>query len=839
MRLLGRLREPYRRAGDVTDQPQDAAEMGQGDGERIARKQPAQRDPRVGGSGLEPRDGRLEELARLADPALEEPLRARAAEDLGVELGRAHGLEPTSRVVGPPEVAVDEVVRPDRGRERHDVRARRHLLAELEAPAEVGGGGRRAVSPHVDVTRSPHDVHVELHHVASGPGCLPHHQLVRAVEMPDRLRVGGGGLRAGAGDEVPHDGVVGCPGGVEVLGDEPRIHVRPRREHLGRAAMGTEPALLLLRLVRRIADQRVHELVGDRRGRVRQRREDPRVGEVGESAVEPALIEPADVAQQLDVDLAAEHRCGLGEILVVVERVQARREQITDGPGNHVSRAVPAGEGFRQFLREQRVAVAAGCDRLPPRLRDPVLVGELLDQLQVIGIGEPAQVDNCVSSTPPAVEFRPGGAEHEERSRGRRGGDPGEQLERRLIGPLEVLDQEQRPLRTCVREQYLRQRVERQLAHEVRVAPRQRVAPVVMDCEHVREVRDDGVDVEIEVEACALDLVDPGGVVIIGGETEAPLQHRGNRKQPAGSPIGRAVCGEHDRRRDRRLVHHLLGQTRLAHPGFAADEHGACGRGVGPVGIVPPPAEPLELGLTTDQAGAHGAGRFQAMHRVGRPQHAEHLDGTIDALQLGGTEGLDVEVAPYDLVGVVADDERARRRERLEARRLVRGRADHRVVGGRVGRPQLGDEDDTGVDAHPRRELDSLVGAEAAGRIGDPGEELEPGGHRSAGVVLARLREPEVHHDPVPLVAGDVPVLGGHRRAAQLVVAAQHVADDLGFVALGHLGGPHQVHEHHGELATFAFDAVGRRRRRRSFVAVVPATTEPRPPTGRAQPSGR
>ena len=73
---------------------------------------------------------------------------------------------------------------------------------------------------------------------------------------------------------------------VEVLRDLPRVGVRTASERFGDPAMDAEPPFLLLRLVRRVADQRVHELVGDGRRRARHRLDDPRTGEVREAGVE-------------------------------------------------------------------------------------------------------------------------------------------------------------------------------------------------------------------------------------------------------------------------------------------------------------------------------------------------------------------------------------------------------------------------------------------------------------------------------------------------------------------------------------------------------------------------
>ncbi len=85
---------------------------------------------------------------------------------------------------------------------------------------------------------------------------------MRAVEMADRLGIGGGGLRAGSGDEVPPHGLVGRVRGVEVLRDKSRIRARANREGLRGTEMGAVPTFPFLRCVRRVSHQCVHEFVG-------------------------------------------------------------------------------------------------------------------------------------------------------------------------------------------------------------------------------------------------------------------------------------------------------------------------------------------------------------------------------------------------------------------------------------------------------------------------------------------------------------------------------------------------------------------------------------------------
>ena len=141
---------------------------------------------------------------------------------------------------------------------------------------------------------------------------------------------------------------------------------------------------------------------------------------------------------------------------------------------------------------------------------------------------------------------------------------------------------------------------------------------------------------------------------------------------------------------------------------------------------------------------------------------------------------------------------------RLDARRLVRRRADHRVaLGAHLGR-DVADEHETGVDPDPRRELDPVLAPDGRVEVLERGEQLEAREHRLTGVVLTRRGKAEVGHDAVALVLREVTVMLGDDPAAPLAVVLEQVADLLGLVALRHRRGSDEVDEHHRELAALA-----------------------------------
>ena len=105
---------------------------------------------------------RLEARAGFGDPALEEPLDADAARDLGVELGVASPVQAGERLGRLAQLTVDEVVRPHRGGRGHDVDAGADAFAELQTAPVVDGRARCAESLHAHVTAPAHDAHGEL-----------------------------------------------------------------------------------------------------------------------------------------------------------------------------------------------------------------------------------------------------------------------------------------------------------------------------------------------------------------------------------------------------------------------------------------------------------------------------------------------------------------------------------------------------------------------------------------------------------------------------------------------------------------------------------------------------
>jgi hypothetical protein len=139
--------------------------------------------------------------------------------------------------------------------------------------------------------------------------------------------------------------------------------------------------------------------------------------------------------------------------------------------------------------------------------------------------------------------------------------------------------------------------------------------------------------------------------------------------------------------------------------------------------------EQLELGLAADERGAD-----VDVPLVDRAEDAPGAHRRSHALELERSGVLDEQPASRETVSGGPDEDLARHRHLLEARRQV-----HRFSGGERRVP-LVDDDLAGLDAHPYFEVQLADGLSHA--------ERRPGG--ALGVVLMRLRDAERREHGVP-----------------------------------------------------------------------------------------
>ena len=230
-------------------------------------------------------------------------------------------------------------------------------------------------------------------------------------------------------------------------------------ERLGEHAMERPPALPRHVGVQRVARERVAERA--RPGRLLA--DQPALEQLGQAVA--ARVR----GHELEVEGLARHRRRLGRRARRVRKLgRADEDRVAHGVGErHVAvggELEPAPTGLqrtadaqrgRQLLDEERQPLGAVVDRAHERRRGCLAerqheqLGRLLEVERAQDeLVEPARAPQLVAQPPHAVvarqAVRPVGRDHEHRQLAERLGERGEQLERRLVGPLQVVEDDER-----------------------------------------------------------------------------------------------------------------------------------------------------------------------------------------------------------------------------------------------------------------------------------------------------------------------------------------------------------------------------------------------------------
>ena len=170
-----------------------------------------------------------------------------------------------------------------------------------------------------------------------------------------------------------------------------------------------------------------------------------------------------------------------------------------------------------------------------------------------------------------------------------------------------------------------------------------------------------------------------------------------------------------------------------------------------------------------------------------------------------------LEEAAHQALGGVADQDRARRRQRLQARGEVGRVADRRVVHLEVVADRA-DDDRAGVDADAQLELDAALGERhAALRRGERVADRQRGADRALGRVLVRDRRAEERHHAVAGELVDDALEAVDLAEAELDVLLEQLAVLLGVEPVGDRGRADEVAEQHRDELALAARAVGGR----------------------------
>ena len=154
--------------------------------------------------------------------------------------------------------------------------------------------------------------------------------------------------------------------------------------------------------------------------------------------------------------------------------------------------------------------------------------------------------------------------------------------------------------------------------------------------------------------------------------------------------------------------------------------------------------------VPADQPGLAVPLRLEAGGGVARPLDGEDLDRAADALQPALAERVQEEVGVDELLGDVADHDRAGLGRLLDPRGEVGHQADDRVPlrDGAV-LAQVGDHHPPGVDPDPDLGGHAEPAVQLGAGIPHRGDEVEAGEHGPPGVVLVRLGIAEAGEDAV------------------------------------------------------------------------------------------
>ena len=335
-----------------------------------------------------------------------------------------------------------------------------------------------------------------------------------------------------------------------------------------------------------------------------------------------------------------------------------------------------------------------------------------------------------------------------------------EQLERRLVRPVEILEDDAERLLLGEPVEQLREDLDRLVldALAVQLADLLRLVGLEREPQEVGEERVGVVGL----------LPEDLGELRLQLETHARLGRRRADAQPVAQEVADGGVGEALRVRDRPALDEadqvgvlgadLVHEPRLADAGLAdhRDDHAAA------------LAEAVHRALEDGQLEVASHERAGGHRPLGlaHAANAERGDGDALAAELLLAELLELEAAFGRACGLGGDRNLAGRRDLLETRGDVDGVTERVHPLGDVGAVVGRDDDRTGVHAHAHGEVDLVGVAHLLGVPGDRALDRERGQHGALGVVLVADRGAENGEDLVSdalhdgaVVAAD---LGGH-----------------------------------------------------------------------------
>ena len=344
------------------------------------------------------------------------------------------------------------------------------------------------------------------------------------------------------------------------------------------------------------------------------------------------------------------------------------------------------------LLDEQRVALGAVEQALGQRRRVREVGDDRGDELVALRLGERLELDGGrpnAPSAPPGTDVEQVGAREaeDEQRRPHPVGEVLDEVEHRLFGPVDVLEEEDERLHVAKR------------VHDLAGGPRDllRAALAFDGLEQAGGQADevgDGV-----VLAALAKLLERLFERLVVGDPDRRLDHLGERPVRHALAVRQAAALEHACAVHR--VDELAGQPALADTRLAVDREDV--RAAVAQRSLVRVLEQLELGLAADERGTD-----VDVPLVDRAENAPGAHRSAHALELERARVLDEQPSASEAVRGRADENLARHRHLLEARREVHGfaRGERRV--------RLVDDDLAGLDADAHLEVQLADGVHAS-----------------------------------------------------------------------------------------------------------------------------
>jgi hypothetical protein len=317
---------------------------------------------------------------------------------------------------------------------------------------------------------------------------------------------------------------------------------------------------------------------------------------------------------------------------------------------------------------------------------------------------------------------------------------------------VEVLHQQHHGLRLGESERPGDQRLDRLLALELGTELKWRVAIREREreerCEegnHLRDRETGGRDARFEARELRLGIVS-------GLYAQALLHQLDQRMERTSLGVGRATALEPAVGRLGQSLAERLEKPRLPEARVAREEHRLA---LALPDLLPAFEQQPHLLVASHERSELARVHVEAAAHACRLEHGVCADRIGDALQHRGSEILRCEDPRDQPQRRSADQHRVRLGRAFEPRRDVRGVAEGKGLALRSA-AHLAHDDRAGVDADPRGQPDAVLRLERLVQRAESRQDLASRPDGPLGVVLVRLRVPEVDEQAVAQVLGDV-----------------------------------------------------------------------------------